>query len=102
MMNSSAHTVPTACRKALRTRLYAGRPLVSRARWAAIKTVYVLTCIAGVVVVLTLTDGIVFAIGLTVMAFLVGGFFELLALKYADYRKEWELSNGEDAPQAEL
>jgi hypothetical protein len=95
-MNESAHTAPTAGRKALRTRLYAGRPLTSRAKWLTIKTVYVLACIAGVAAVLIFTEGIVLAIGLTVMAFFVGGLFELFALRYEDYRREWELANSED------
>ena len=95
-MNESAHTAPTAGRKALRTRLYAGRPLTSRAKWLTIKTVYVLACIAGVAPVLISTSGIVLAIGVTLMAFFVGGLFELFVLRYEDYRREWELANSED------
>lgn len=45
---------------------------------------------------LLFADGIVFVIGLTVMAFFVGGLFELFALRYDSYRNEWELANGED------
>jgi hypothetical protein len=92
-MNESAYTAPTAGWKALRTRLYAGRSLTSRAKWLVIKAAYVLACIAGVAAVLIFTDGIVLAIGLTVMAFFVGGLFELFALRYEDYRREWELAN---------
>lgn len=95
-MNEPAHSASPAGRKALRTRLYAGRPLTSRVKWLTIKVTYILACIAGVAAVLIFTDGIVLAIGLTVMAFFVGGLFELFALRYADYRKEWELANSTD------
>jgi hypothetical protein len=96
-MNNSAHTAPTSNRKALRTRLYAGKPLTSRAKWLIMKIAYVLACLAGVAAVLTFADGVILAIGLTVMAFFVGGIFELFALRYDDYRREWELANGGEA-----
>ena len=98
-MNESAHTPPDSGGQARRSRLYAGRPLTSRAKWLAMKVAYVLACVVGVTAVLMFTDGIVLAIGLTIMAFFVGGLFELFALRYGDYRREWETANqpsGED------
>jgi fatty acid desaturase len=70
-----------------------GRPLTSRSKWLAIKVGYVLACIAGVIAVVLFTHGIVLAIGLTVMAFFVGGFLELFALRYGDYLDEWNQAN---------
>lgn len=99
-MNEAARTTPNAGQKARRTRLYAGRPLTSRAKWLAMKMAYILACIAGVVAVLIFTDGIALAIGLTVMALFVGGLFELFALRYDDYREEWEEANAKDGDGA--
>jgi len=70
-----------------------GKPLTSRAKWLTIKVMYVLGCVAGVAAVLVFTNGVVLAIGLTVMAFFVGGIFELFTLRYQDYREEWEQAN---------
>jgi uncharacterized membrane protein len=70
-----------------------GKPLTSRTKWMTIKVAYVLGCAVGVVAVLALTSGVVLAIGLTVMAFFVGGLFELFSLTYQAYREEWELAN---------
>lgn len=92
-MNEPGQTGTSTGRQSVRTRLYAGRPLTSRAKWLVIKTAYVLACIVGVAAVLILTDGLAMAIGLTVMAFFVGGLFELFALRYDHYRKEWEVAN---------
>lgn len=75
---------------------FQGKRLTSRAKWLTIKVVYVLACIAGVIAVLMFTHGFVLAIGLTVMAFFVGGLLELFALRYEDYREEWGLANGPD------
>lgn len=94
-MNKSDRTAPGD--QALRTRLYYGRPLTSRTKWVALKVSCVLGCVAGVAAVLLFADGIVFVIGLTVMAFFVGGLVELFALRYDSYRKEWELANGADS-----
>lgn len=71
-----------------------GKPLTSRTKWLAIKTTYILACVLGVIAVFMFTHGLVLAIGLTVMAFFVGGFIELFALRYKDYRDEWEQING--------
>lgn len=73
-----------------------GKPLTSRSKWLTIKVLYFLGCIAGVVAVLVFTSGIWLAIGLTVMAAFVGGLFELFALSYGDYRRDWEVANSSD------
>jgi hypothetical protein len=80
-----------------------GKPLTSRTKWLTIKVMYVIGCVAGVAAVLAFASGVVLAIGLTVMAFFVGGIFELFALRYQDYREDWEQANGKselgpDAP----
>lgn len=75
-----------------------GRPLNSRTKWLAIKMVYVLACVLGVIAVFIFTHGVVLAIGLTVMAFFVGGFIELFALRYSDYLDEWKQANPSDNP----
>lgn len=71
-----------------------GKPLTSRSKWLTIKVMYVIGCVAGVAAVLVFASGVVLAIGLTVMAFFVGGIFELFALRYQDYREDWEQANG--------
>ncbi len=79
-----------------------GKQLTSRTKWLTIKVLYVLGCVAGVAVVVVFTSGAVLAVGLTVMAFFIGGIFELFALRYHDYREEWEQANnseiGPDTP----
>jgi hypothetical protein len=80
-----------------------GKPLTSRTKWLTIKVMYVLGCVAGVAAVLVFASGVVLAIGLTVMAFFVGGIFELFALRYQDYCEDWEQANkgseiGPDTP----
>jgi hypothetical protein len=88
--------------KPLRTRLYYGRPLTSKAKWVGFKILYVLFCVIGVVVVLVFTEGIVQAIGLTIMAFFVGGLFEVFTMRYDNYRREWELVNREDPQDVDV
>jgi hypothetical protein len=87
--------------KAWRKQIYVGLPLTSRAKWLTIKVLYILFCIAGVVGVLKFTDGTAKAIGLTVMAFFVGGLIELFALRYDKYRAEWEMANSGEEPEGE-
>jgi membrane protein YdbS with pleckstrin-like domain len=70
-----------------------GKPLTSRAKWLTIKVIYVLGCVVGVAAVLAFASGVVLAIGLTVMAFFIGGIFELFALRYRDYREDWDQAN---------
>ena len=70
-----------------------GKPLTSRTQWLAIKGAYIIGCAAGVVAVLMFTHGFVLAIGLTIMAFFVGGFLEFFALRYSDYLDEWKQAN---------
>jgi len=75
-----------------------GKPLTSRAKWLTIKLMYVLGCAAGLAAVLVFARGVVLAIGLTVVAFFIGGLFELFALRYQDYREEWEQANNGSGP----
>ncbi|MDQ3724802.1 MAG: hypothetical protein M3335_02745 [Actinomycetota bacterium] len=94
-MNKPDNTAPNE--KPLRTRLYYGRPLTSKAKWVGFKILYVLFCAIGVVAVLMFTEGIVQAVGLTIMAFFVGGLFEVFTMRYDNYRREWELVNRNDS-----
>ena len=99
-MTSPTPTGSNEDRRALRKRLYGGRPLTSRAKWITLKILSVLFCIVGVVGVLKFTDGIAKAIGLTIMAFFVGGLIELFTSRYDDYRAEWEMANREEEPES--
>jgi len=63
---------------------------------------YVLACVVGVLIVLMFTHGAILAIGLTVMAFFVGGFLELFSLRYETYQREWELANVPEPPARKL
>jgi len=82
--------------RAMIDRSLQGKPLTSRAKWLTIKVLYVLGCVAGVAAVVVFTSGAVLAVGLTVMAFFIGGIFELFALRYQDYREEWEQANNSE------
>jgi hypothetical protein len=73
-----------------------GRPLTSRGKWLTIKAIYIVACIVGVIAVLMFTHGLVLAIGLAIMAFFIGGFLELFALRYDDYQGEWKQANRAD------
>lgn len=95
MSNSTSESGDTPSWKIRRLK---GRPLTSRTKWLTIKVAYVLACIAGVIAVLMFTHGFVLAIGLTIMAFFVGGFLELFALRYSDYLDEWEQANPSGFP----
>lgn len=97
-MGESTHKLPD--KQSWKLRRLRGRPLTSRSKWLAIKAAYVLACVVGVVVVLMFTHGAVLAIGLTVMAFFVGGFLELFSLRYEDYQREWELANRPEPAQS--
>jgi len=92
-MKSASQSTNKQGRKLRRLR---GKPLTSRTKWLTLKAAYVLACVVGVIAVLMLTHGLILAIGLTVMAFFLGGLLELFSLRYRDYRKEWELANSAD------
>jgi hypothetical protein len=58
---------------------------------------YVLACAIALIFVLTYTDGVWLAIGLTVVAFFAGHIPELfIEFRYVKYRREWELANDSD------
>lgn len=69
--------------------------MTSHTKWLTIKVMYVLGCVVGVVAVLMFASGVVLAIGLTIVAFFIGGIFELFTLRYQDYREDWEQANSE-------
>lgn len=72
-----------------------GTPLQSRARWLLKQAAFVLACLAGLVVVLKVADGVWLAVGLTIVAFFAGMLPELfIDLRYGKYRSEWEAANG--------
>jgi membrane protein YdbS with pleckstrin-like domain len=73
-----------------------GRPLTSRAKWLTISALWIMGCVAGLLAVLLLADGIWIAIGLTIVAFFFGEWLVHLPDTYGKYRREWELANQDE------
>jgi hypothetical protein len=74
-----------------------GKPLRSRPVQLLIPVAYTLACVAALVAVLKLADGIWLAIGLTVVAFFAGHIPEaFIESRYSTYREEWDLANSSD------